>query len=697
MVIFDTHENGKITIRLSNRTNAQMFSKYKETCDNVNARFHPDYGSQVCELDQVPEVMEALVKEGFKCAPSESVLVAIAELAARIKNDTEEGKARLAILEKRMKKTGKKLYPFQRVGVNWLVPRRRALLADQMGLGKTPQSLMALPDNAAVVVVCPNTVKNVWMKEAKVWRPDLKVYTFSGRGSFVWPNPGEIYIFNYDIVRNVDPFSPLLGKIPKGLRIIIDEAHAVKNVKAKQTQFVRGLRDVVLDRPPPLLRKKWKNVHGAIWLTTGTPLMNRPSELWSVLEAADLGEQAFGNWRNFVHLYNGTTGDAGWVWGTPLPEAPILLKRVCLMRKRADVLPDLPEKSYEDIEIDLRDKELQQRLNELSEDLSDEGIDLRSITLEDLMKEEAFFHKIARLRAELATAKIPDMLEIVENYEDNQETLVVFSAHRAPIDVLKDRDGWAVITGDTSQNDRQKIVEDFQSGKYKGLGLTIASGGVGITLTHAAHALFVDLMWTPAANLQAEDRLARIGQTRGVLIKRLVCSHSVEKLVHEKLTIKSHIIEHGVDPAATTDSDAIEYNLGFDVFKAIEKDTEDMSVINGFKKFNQILEKNNMLHKSVEEEHVQNVSKFRGPQTEQEKWAIQGILRLSGMDQDMAREQNNIGFNKLDTSIGNSIAQAYISNKKLSDAQWGVVVKIIAKYHKQVGKFNTKQQVVVGG
>jgi hypothetical protein len=85
----------------------------------------------------------------------------------------------------------------------------------------------------------------------------------------------------------------------------------------------------------------------------------------------------------------------------------------------------------------------------------------------------------------------------------------------APVEEVGNRDGWAAITGDTPPARRADIVAAFQAGELKGLALTITAGGLGLTLTRAAHAMFCGLNWMSANNAQADDRLCRIGQTRG--------------------------------------------------------------------------------------------------------------------------------------------------------------------------------------
>ena len=134
------------------------------------------------------------------------------------------------------------------------------------------------------------------------------------------------------------------------------------------------------------------------------------------------------------------------------------------------------------------------------------------------------FKVFSSLRAKLAESRIPALLEMVEDHEEQGVPLVVFSAHRKPIDTLGKREGWLVITGDTP--DKQAVARAFQSGQYKGVAVTIQAGGVGLTLTHASNAIFVDRDWNPAQNVQAADRLHRIGQKAdSVLYTHLTADH----------------------------------------------------------------------------------------------------------------------------------------------------------------------------
>jgi hypothetical protein len=137
---------------------------------------------------------------------------------------------------------------------------------------------------------------------------------------------------------------------------------------------------------------------------------------------------------------------------------------------------------------------------------------------------------------------------MVESFEEANEPVVVFSAHRAPIAAMAKRQGWAVIMGDTNQSDREDAVQAFQAGMLKGIACTIKAGGVGITLTKASKMIFCDLEWNPALNLQAEDRICRIGQTASNLqYIRLVSDCAMDLHVLKLIDKKKDLIEASIE------------------------------------------------------------------------------------------------------------------------------------------------------
>ncbi len=420
-----------------------------------------------------------------------------------------------------------RLYPFQIKGVDHLSRRKRAFLADQMGLGKTVQALAALSQDASwsVLVICPNSLKYNWRNESKKWAPKYKVTVLLSKHDFRFPNKGEICIAHYDMLPaelQSTKEKPATVQSPNGLTLIIDEAQYVKNWKAARSSKVKTLST------------------GAerVFSLTGTPLANRPFDLWGVMCNTDCAKEVF-SFGKFLQLF-GAMKDrwGGYTFQTPSLELAERLRRVMLRRLREEVMPDLPSKVYTTIECNGISGELQKRLDAVWEEWGD------VLQADELPP----FEEFSAIRAMLAKERIPAMIEQIDFYEEEGIPLVVFSAHRAPIDVLGGRAGWKVITGDTPIKTRQEIVDEFQAGKLKGIGLTIAAGGTGITLTYSSHMLFCDLSWVPSDNAQAEDRICRIGQiASSCQIIRLVSDHVLDKHVLNLLVSKAAMAYAAVD------------------------------------------------------------------------------------------------------------------------------------------------------
>lgn len=448
---------------------------------------------------------------------------------------------------------GRPLRPYQHDGVKFLAGRKFALIGDDMGLGKTIQALIALPPNAAAIVVCPASLKWNWHDECQIWRPDLIPIVCKGtKGpqAFRVPIEGELIVANYDIlpaylkpVAKRDEQGRAIkdrkGQIVKEAEVpaevasalsnvigIFDEVQKAKNYKAQRSQKVTELCKLL----------------GSVWGATGTPLMNRPLDLWGVLSSLGMSWKVFGSWAAFLRCFNGYHGSYGYEFkGPSTSETAERLRRVMLRRVKSEVLNDLPAKQYQTLRINGMSKEIYRELDRLQKIWGD--------TLGE--KRLPPFEEFSAIRAKLAEARIPAVIEYVESFEEAGEPLVVFSAHRAPVDALGQREGWAVICGDTPAAKRRDIVREFQAGNLKGVALTITAGGEGLTLTRASNMLFVDLDWTPALNTQAEDRIHRIGQANAVTIVRMVSDHGLDRHVTDLLVEKSRVIATAIDGVAT--------------------------------------------------------------------------------------------------------------------------------------------------
>jgi SWI/SNF-related matrix-associated actin-dependent regulator 1 of chromatin subfamily A len=279
--------------------------------------------------------------------------------------------------------------------------------------------------------------------------------------------------------------------------LILDEAHYVKTSKSNRTRNVRALAGSCV----------------RVWLLTGTPLLNRPPELWALLQACKWsGKRVFGSYEHFVYLFDGTRTKFGTVWGPNIkPEAIELLRRFMLRRTRQEVLPELPTKTYRDIVVPISKEALDGSAFRHLDAWSDEKV------LEEC---EPNIGALASVRRELAEAKHAALVETIGSYEEVEEPLVVFSAHRACISSLRGRSHWGVITGDDSTFARAEAVKAFQDGHLKGLAGTIGAMGVGLTLTRSCHALFVDEHYVGGNNGKAQERFCRIGQKEGASLSR---------------------------------------------------------------------------------------------------------------------------------------------------------------------------------
>ena len=641
------------------------------------------------------QALQVLQKSGVPVYLDTAVEALVSGVADDQAEDLDKADERAAAVDALLAERGHSLYSYQRTGVRWLAKRPSGLLGDDMGLGKTLQALVAAPEGAPILVVCPAVAKGVWVREAQAWRSDLEAVALKGRKSFRWPEAGEMVVINYDIL------PPECGKAPDGIVLIADEAHAVKNGKAARTKRFRAISKAV------------REAAGRVWLLTGTPLLNRPPELWALLTAANLATATFGAWPAFAKLMGGVQNTfrahgkdvTVWEWtGNVAPQVPDMLKNSMLRRLKEDVLEDLPAIRYESTNVNglsaaLR-KDCDKALAAISVDL-DKAEKMASDTAS---LGSIPFELLSKVATALAIAKVPAMLGIVEEHEESEEPLVVFSAHRAPIDALADRPGWAVITGDTSHEDRTKIEDAFQAGRLKGVAATIQAGGVAITLTHASRCLFVDRLFTPALNAQARDRIYRIGQSRGVLVTYLVADHALDHRIHDLLTIKEQLISATVDAArvdGTKDVAGEELALLSDVqasdidadIEAFEKRLAELQdELAGEERAKALAEEREKMNERIAKRcglwglgENKSEDARRGAETSKERAAAAAVKTLSDMDPDHAFEENGVGWNKADGFVGHALA-SLIDAGGLTDAGWKLASAIVGKYHGQVGR-----------
>lgn len=317
------------------------------------------------------------------------------------------------------------------------------------------------------------------------------------------------------------------GAPPCKTLLVLDEAHYVENNKALRTVRVRHLA------------AKINRLYGL----TGTPVEAEPLKLWGLLSTLRCNPFT---WTTFLTQFNGSAGQWGGIEFDRHPPAlgstargaikvepgtTETLQRAMLHRTKAQVLTELPPKVYSEIPVPLPEK----LIRELDE-IAAEHID----TI--LRGELPPFEAMAAVRKALAQASVDAMEEFVDGYEQAGVPLVVFSAHRGPIEKLGKRKGWFTITGKTDADKRGKIQDAFQAGEGVGVAGTSAMQDA-ITLTRASTVLFVDRFWTRKANEQAEDRLHRIGQRDSVNVVVLVPDHPLTQHVADLLSSKYAFVD----------------------------------------------------------------------------------------------------------------------------------------------------------
>lgn len=466
---------------------------------------------------------------------------------------------------------GKEMFPYQKAGLHFLENSGgRALIADEMGLGKTIQALSYLqlhPEYRPVVIMCPASLKFNWRDECKMWltTPD-NIQILAGKEPC--PLFGDIIIINYDIIGTWE--EALIAYNPQV--VIYDESHYLKNPKAKRTASAIDVS---------------KNVNHRI-LLTGTPVMNRPKELWTQLHMVNptlypndkfasfkfLQKYCDADYNGYGYTFNGASN---------IDQLADELKYVMIRRTKDEVLTELPEKLrtivhipisnakayvnkeetfkkwYEDEKIPEKKKADAERIKFLQakiETISDLEVRARyEAELNELLGKQYSFSmeeitRLEMLKQMTAQGKIKAAIDWTKNFLDSGEKLVFFATHKKVIDkFMKEFGDCAVkIDGSVSQDARHDAVTRFQNdSKVKLFIGNIKAAGVGLTLTAASNVAFLELDWTPSAHDQAEDRCHRIGQENTVNVWYLLAENTIDDYIFDMISNKREIINNIMD------------------------------------------------------------------------------------------------------------------------------------------------------
>lgn len=433
------------------------------------------------------------------------------------------------------------LFPYQVEGAAFLAKVGRGLLADEPGLGKTAQAIVACDrigfadGPLRVVVICPASVVENWKREFDrfgVIQHDLSVVSYNKAGT---------------ITGGADV-------------LILDEAHYLKSKDAKRTQAILGPK---CDGVGGLVERA-KHV----FLLTGTPTPNSPDELWPLLRAVmpdsisspiknaprtcsgysatdvfDLQTQQvlrpLSYW-SFVDRYCRTRedflGHRKIVGGKNLGELKERIAPYIMRRKKVDVLKDLPPIRFDVLPLTgklVLPADCTDELRELEKVLAEKGIDGLA----------AIAPHVAQLRRLTGLAKVAPVVEWVkEQLDGGLEKIVLFAHHKDVIAGLADglqrlsigtgSEHLSVLTGSSTPHERQYAIDEFQKVKTNRVFIgQIQAAGTGITLTAASDLVFVESSWVPAENEQAAMRIHRIGQQNACLVRFATLAGSIDEQI----------------------------------------------------------------------------------------------------------------------------------------------------------------------
>ena len=399
------------------------------------------------------------------------------------------------------------------------------VLGWEPGLGKSIASLaVAVKTGGTTIVVCPPFLSLNWYAEIKKWIPDAVISLFKRGKDIYFPVDSDFIIIPYTMVDKGKHIFKCADTV------IADEAHMVKNMETIRTE---ALHDAVFDYQPKRLI-----------LATGTPIKNRVVEFYSLLVLCGYIPRP-DNGLNAARIYPTLDHFADEFSFSRLVRLPNGMRvKKYFGVKNVDKLKKLLKGKYlrrlSKEELDLSDPIFKDYLAKNTNDKS-------------LQKEWEEFQKSSKdkvdssAKAKSALAKVKYTIEYVENlFEEGLDKVIIYSDHVQPVHLIAEHFGVPHITGAVDSDVRFHIAQKFESGETKVLVATLESFSTGINLTTCCNTVFNDLSWIPATNSQAIGRTLRIGQTRPVIIHRVLGSKQDVNIV-KSLRSKEYVIDQAVN------------------------------------------------------------------------------------------------------------------------------------------------------
>jgi SWI/SNF-related matrix-associated actin-dependent regulator of chromatin subfamily A-like protein 1 len=435
------------------------------------------------------------------------------------------------------------LFPFQEKGTAYAVQKKRLIVGDEPGLGKTSQVIAAIVAAKAfpALIVCPASLKLNWQQEwltvagmnSMILQDSVKNtwMTYYKTGLF------QVFIVNYESLKKYfvdriekEPDVPLRlnhihfrENINLFKSVAFDELHRCKDGSTQQAKFCMGI-------------SKGKEY---IFGMTGTPVVNKPKDLISQLHIVGRLPD-FGGYKFFINRYCG--GGTG-VGATNLRELNYKLKTTCFyQRQKKDVLKDLPDKIRQKVicEITTR-KEYLAAINDLGNYLK-QWRDRTDAEIRKSLRGEIMV-KIGVCKNISARGKMNEVIEHIDDVIDSGEKIVVFIHQKEIAERLLKHYPTAVsIRGTDTTEQRNANVKAFQTNpNIRVIVCNIKAGGVGITLTASSRVAFVELPWHPADCTQCEDRCHRIGQKDSVQATYFLGKNTIDEDIYQIIESKREV------------------------------------------------------------------------------------------------------------------------------------------------------------
>ena len=440
------------------------------------------------------------------------------------------------------------LRPYQLAGFQWLAFLWRhglgGILADDMGLGKTLQTLALLSHarrscDPPFLIVAPTSVLANWAAEAQRFTPELKVVTIGDtlarRGAALEPviAGADAVVTSYTLLRlDFESYGALSWS-----GLVLDEAQYVKNHLSKAYQCAR---------------KVSAPFKVAI---TGTPMENNLMELWSLLSITAPG--LFPNPERFRQYYARPIEKGG---NTELlAQLRRRIRPLIMRRTKEQVAADLPEKQEQVLEVELHprhrrlyqthlQRERQKVLGLLGDVNHNRFTILRSLTLLRQLSLHAAL--VDDAHSDVPCAKIDSLLEQISDVVGGGHRALVFSQFTRFLRMVRGRLEAAGVPScylDGGTLNRPAVISSFKEGSAPVFLISLKAGGFGLNLTEADYCFLLDPWWNPATEAQAVDRTHRIGQTRNVMVYRLIASGTIEEKVMALKARKSQLFTSVID------------------------------------------------------------------------------------------------------------------------------------------------------